>query len=436
MTNAAASSRIFYGWWMVLVSCIAMAAGPILITGTFGIFLKPLAETFGWSRSAISFAFSLVALMVSLYAPVVGTFVDRFGPRKVIVCGAVVFGSGFCSFWFLSGSLWQFYGSYLLTALGGACLTSIPFATAISRWFVRQRGIALGLMGTGAFLGGMYAPPLVTYVITHADWRWAYVTLGLLVWGIAIPTIGLFLVESPQQIGLRPDGRKEEEASQPIAASHGASSRDYTLAEARRTVPFWCMAVSFALLSGTLHGCITHLAPLLTDGGLSPQQAATALMLLSGLGVLGRIIAGYLVDRFPPHLVAAGLFMTVAVGLLAGLNAGDQRLALVFAAMIGLGFGAETDLMPYLIGHHFGLAAFGKIFGWLFGAFAFGAVLGPLLMGWVFDTTGSYQIALMILIPATAVGAVLMLPLGNRGWGLGIGGWEKEKGKASPLPSP
>jgi MFS family permease len=414
MTNAAASPRIFYGWWMVLVSCIAMAAGPILITGTFGIFVKPLAETFGWSRSAISFAFSLVALMVSLYAPVVGTFVDRFGPRKVIVCGAVVFGSGFCSFWFLSGSLWQFYGSYLLTAFGGACLTSIPFATAISRWFVRQRGIALGMMGTGVFLGGMYAPPLVTYVITHADWRWAYVMLGLLVWGIAIPTIGLFLVESPQQIGLRPDGRTEEEPSQPIAASHRASGRDCTLAEARRTVPFWCMAVSFGLLSGALHGCITHLAPLLTDTGLSPQQAASALMLLAGMGVLGRIIAGYLVDRFPAHLVAAGLFLIVAVGLLAGLNAGDQRLAFVFAAMIGLGFGAETDLMPYLIGHHFGLAAFGKIFGWLYGAFAFGAVLGPLLMGRVFDTTGSYQIALMILIPATALGAGLMLPLGGQ----------------------
>ncbi len=146
MTNAAASPRIFYGWWMVLVSCIAMAAGPILITGTFGIFIKPLAETYGWSRSAISFAFSLVALMVSFYAPVVGTFVDRFGPRKVIVCGAVVFGSGFCSFWFLSGSLWQFYGSYLLTAFGGACLTSIPFATAISRWFVRQRATGVGPM--------------------------------------------------------------------------------------------------------------------------------------------------------------------------------------------------------------------------------------------------------------------------------------------------
>src|SRR5262249_21864768 len=160
VTKSFGSSHIFYGWWMVLVSSIGFAVGPILITSTFGIFVKPLAETFGWSRGAISLAFSLIALMVSFYAPIIGALVDRFGPRKVIVCGAIVFGSGFCSFWFLSASLWQFYGAYLLTALGGACLTSIPFATAISRWFVRQRGIALGLMGTGGFIGGMYAPPL------------------------------------------------------------------------------------------------------------------------------------------------------------------------------------------------------------------------------------------------------------------------------------
>ena len=422
VTNAAtgASSRIFYGWWMVMVSSIAMAAGPILITGTFGIFVKPLSETFGWSRSGISFGFSLVAFMVTFCAPVVGTLVDRFGPRKIMLCGAVVFGSGFLSFWSLSASIWHFYALYLLTALGGVCLTSIPFAATISRWFVRQRGLALGIMGTGVFAGGIYAPPLVTYVITHADWRWAYVTLGLLVWVIVLPVIGFFLVESPQQIGLRPDGKTEEESSLLTTVSHATASRDYTLAEARVTLPFWCMAVSFALLSGTLHGCITHLAPFLTDKGLSPQQAASALMLLSAMGVLGRITAGYLVDRLPPHLVAFGHFIAVTIGLLSALWANDLRFALLFAAMVGLGFGAESDLMPYLIARQFGMKFFGTIFGWLYGAFAFGAVLGPLLMGWMFDTTGSYQIALIILVPATVIGAGLMLPLGGRGWGLGM----------------
>jgi MFS family permease len=219
----------------------------------------------------------------------------------------------------------------------------------------------------------------------------------------------LFLSDSPKQKGLRPLG---EEATETTLVDHHTSGRSYTLAEARKTLPFWCMAISFALMSGVLHACLTHFAPLLTDQGLSPQQAATALMLLSAMGVLGRIIAGYLVDRFPPHLVAAGLFLGVVVGLVAAFGASDIRLALVFAAMAGLGFGAETDLMPYLIAHHFGLSSFGRIFGWLYGAFAFGAVLGPLLMGIVFDTTASYDLALTLLIPATIIGAGLMLPLG------------------------
>lgn len=414
MNNPMPAPRLFYGWWMVLICCVAMAAGPILITGTFSIFVKPLAEEFGWSRGSISLAFSIVAFMIAFFAPVLGVLIDRFGPRKVILIGAVVFGGGFCSFWLLSASLWHLYACYLITAFGGACLTSLPFATLISHWFTQQRGLALGFMGTGVFLGGMYAPPLVTSIITTVGWRWAYVTLGLIVWVVAIPLASFLLIDRPQQKGLLPFGehKEEGETEQRSPSLHSLSGHNLTLAEARKTTAFWCMAVSFALLSAVSHGCITHFAPLLTDQGLSPQQAASALMLLAAMGVLGRIIAGYLVDRLPAHLVAGGLFLGVVIGLVAAFGAQDITLALVFAAMIGLGFGAETDLMPYLIAHHFGLASFGKIFGWIYGAFAFGGMLGPLLMGKVFDATGSYDIALTILIPATLVSAGLMLPLG------------------------
>ncbi|MBI3799581.1 MAG: MFS transporter [Deltaproteobacteria bacterium] len=414
MTKSFRSPPIFYGWWMVLVTAIALTSGPILVTGTFGIFIKPLAETFGWSRSAISLGFSIVAGFASLAAPIVGLFADRFGPRKVVLCAALLFGSGFLSFLSLSASIWHFYGLSLFTALGGIGLTTIPYATAISRWFVRQRGLALGFMGVGVFVGGMFAPPLVTYVIAHWGWRWAYATLGLLVWSIILPVVGLFLVESPQQLGLRPDGDTEDAESPVAFTHHGTSSRDSTFAEARRTLPFWLMAVSFSLLSATIHGCITHLAPLLTDQGLSTQQAAAALMLFSAMGAVGRVTTGYLLDRLPPRLVATSYFLAVVLGLLAALGSSDERLALLFAAMLGIGFGAESDLMPYLTARYFGLKAFGEIYGWIFGAFAFGAVFGPFLMGWVFDTTGSYQLALLILIPATTLGAGLMLPLGER----------------------
>jgi len=409
-----ASPRIFYGWWMVLFCCITMAVGPILITGTFSIFVKPLAETFGWSRGDISFGFSLVAFSIAFYAPVLGILIDRFGPRIVIATGAVVFGAGFCSFWFLSNSLGQFYSLYLLTAFGGASLTSLPFAAIISRWFTKQRGLALGLMGTGVFLGGMYAPPLVTHIIATAGWRWAYITLGVIIWCVALPMSLFLLMDHPQQKKLQPLGEENDAAARLAMAAPHTPDHSLTLAEARRTVPFWCMTVSFALLSTASHGAITHFAPLLTDKGLSPQQAAAALMLLSAMGVLGRIIAGYLVDRFPAHLVAAGLFLGVVLGLIAAFSAEELPSALVFAAMIGLGFGAETDLMPYLIAHHFGLASFGRIFGWIYGAFAFGGMLGPLLMGKTFDATGSYHLALTILIPAAILSAGLMLPVGGR----------------------
>ena len=206
-----------------------MLPGPILIASTFGIFVKPLAETFGWSRGAISLGFSIIACIGSLAAPVVGVLADRLGPRKVILVAAVLFGSGLCSFAFLSGSIWHFYALYVFTAFGSIGLTTIPYATAISRWFVRQRGLALGFMGVGAFVGGMYAPPLVTYVIATWGWRWAYATLGLLVWILILPVIGLFLIESPRQLGLRPDGDTEDGNSPPVSLSPASPSGESNL---------------------------------------------------------------------------------------------------------------------------------------------------------------------------------------------------------------
>ena len=142
-------TRIFYGWWMVLVTAIALTAGPILVTGTFGIFIKPLAETFGWSRSAISLGFSIVASFASFAAPAVGLFAGRFGPRKVILCAALLFGSGFLSFVFLSASIWHFYGLYLFPRSAGS--GSRPS-------LMRQRSL------TGSYGSG--------------DWPWASWALG------------------------------------------------------------------------------------------------------------------------------------------------------------------------------------------------------------------------------------------------------------------
>src|SRR6185295_864808 len=139
------------------------------------------------------------------------------------------------------------------------------------------------------------APPLVTHIITTVGWRWAYVTLGVIIWCVALPMSIFFLMDRPQQKGLQPLGEENDATERLATDAHQVLDHSLTLAEARRTIPFWCMAVSFSLLSAASHAAITHFAPLLTDKGLSPQQAATALMLLSAMGVLGRIIAGYLV---------------------------------------------------------------------------------------------------------------------------------------------
>ena len=205
-TKEQKSSKIFYGWWVVLVAGVGLSLsyGPIIVI-TFGVFLKPLSQEFGWSRAGISLAFSLANLVYSGALPLIGRLVDRLGARKVILPSVLLFGLGVMSFYFLSASLWHFYALYML--MGAVSSGLLPaYSKVISRWFDQKRGLALGLAMAGIGVGGFLTPPLAQALITTVGWRQAYVVLGLLVIGITMPVVGLFLKETPQRMGLWPDG--------------------------------------------------------------------------------------------------------------------------------------------------------------------------------------------------------------------------------------
>src|SRR5262245_40927930 len=205
-TSEQKSDKVFHGWWVVLVAGVGLSLnyGPIIVA-TFGVFLKPLGQEFGWSRTGISLAFSLGNLMFSGALPLIGRLVDRLGARKVILPSVLIFGLGVMSFYFLSASLWHFYALYLL--LGGVSSGTAPaYSKVIPHWFDQKRGLALGLAMAGISVGGFILPPLAQTLITTVGWRQAYVFLGLLAIGITMPVVGLFLKETPQRMGLWPDG--------------------------------------------------------------------------------------------------------------------------------------------------------------------------------------------------------------------------------------
>ncbi len=403
-------SNIFYGWWVVLASGVGLAMhfGPIIVP-TFGVFLKPLSQEFGWSRTQISLAFSLATLGVTVVVPFIGRLVDRFGARTVILPAVLFFGLSVLSRSFLSAHLWHFYVIYLFMGVVGSGTTPVPYAKAISRWFDRKRGLALGLAVAALAASGSIMPSLAQALIAAVGWRQAYVLLGLMAMGVAIPAVGLLLKETPQMMGLEPDGETvgQAETFKPRSPERGLSFH-----ETRHTGTFWLMVGAVFLMSARFHGYIIHLVPLLTDRGLSAQSAALTASLAGGAALIGRVGIGYLLDRlFAPH-VAVWFFCGFALGIFLLWSGVVGGLVFVAVVLVGLGLGAELDVMPYMVSRYFGLRAFGEIYSSTFAVFTLGGVVSPLLMGAGFDATGSYSLVLATFVIAALTAAGLMTQLG------------------------
>ncbi len=402
--------KVFYGWWVVLAAGIGLSvhSGPI-IASTFGVFLKPLSQEFGWSRTQISLAFSLLTLVGGGAVVVVGRLVDRFGARKVLLPSALLFGLAFMSLYFLTAYLWHFYALYLVLGIIGSGTTPVAYSKVISHWFDKKRGLALALAMVGISLGAFIMPPLAQALITAVGWRQAYVVLGLLTVTGTLPVVGLLLKESPQLMGLAPDGGPATDAG--LAAQHG-QEQGLSGAEAWHTASFWLMAWAFFLVSVSFHGCIIHLVPLLTDRGVSPQSAALAMSVAATGGFVGRLGCGYLLDRVFAPYVAVGFVGGFALGIFLLWSGAVGGWVFVAVVLVGLGLGAELDVMPYMVSRYFGLRAFGEIYSYAFAAFVLGAVIGPLLMGGGFDATGSYQLVLGGLVMPPLMAAWFMTRLG------------------------
>src|SRR5262245_10307577 len=284
-TGRQKGGKVFYGWWIVLVAGIGLSVHSAPIMGfTLGVFLKSLSQEFSWGRTQISLAFTLSALGMTLAAPFLGRLVDRFGARRVILPATLLFGVGVLSLYFLSAHLWHLYAIFLFMGVVGSGTTPLPYSKVISQWFDRQRGLALGLAAVGSSVGMSVMPLLAQALITSIGWRQTYVFLGLLSMGITLPVVGRFLAETPQMMGLWPDG---EAGATATAARQPEPEPGLSSHEARHTATFWVLVSAAFLVSASFVGCLIHLVPLLTDRGVSAQSAALA----TSVGAGGALLA-------------------------------------------------------------------------------------------------------------------------------------------------
>lgn len=402
-------TRIFYGWWVVLTCALGLFLGPIpIVIFSFGVFLKPLIQEFHSSRGAVSLAFTLHQTILAFLLPFAGRILDRFGPRKVILPSTFMAGVILLSAYFCSGSIWQLYLFYVALGVVMCGLGPVLYCHVISHWFDKHRGLALGLMMFGLGTGALIMPSAAQYLIANFGWRVAFGIVGLTILLITVPVLTAFLKERPEPMGLLPDGGSYSGEVMPRPdADLGVSWR-----EARHIPTFWLLLSGFLLVSVSLNACLTHIAAIVADHGASAQAAALASSLFGAGLLVGRAGSGYLLDRLFAPRVAALIFACAAVGMALLGVASARALALTAAFLVGLGLGAEVDVMAYLTSRYFGLRFFGAIYGFLFAGFLLAGGLGTYLMGATFDATGSYAFALTLFCIATFAGASLMLRLG------------------------
>jgi MFS family permease len=399
------SRQIFYGWWVVLWSAVGLFWGVPISVYSFSVFFKPLMEEFHAGRAAVSLAYTLKLIAAALCAAPIGWLTDRYGPRRVILISTGIFGSLLLANRLFSGSIAQFYCFYVLLGFSVGGVGPIPYGSLVSHWFDRLRGLALGLTMLGIGLGAVIMPSLAQALIARFGWKTAYSILGASALLISGPVVGCLVKESPEELDLLGDGRTAKPNT--IAdVAHGLTAR-----EAWRSQDFWLMALAFTLVSASVQGCVVHMAPMLSDRNLGQQAAASGSSLIGAAVMIGRIGTGYLLDRTFAARLASILFALAALGI-ALLLLGSGPAVFAGALFVGLGLGAEVDLIPYLASRYFGLRDFGKVYSTLFSAFALAGALGPLIMGAGFDRTRSYSEPLSGFLVATVLGAILMSRLG------------------------
>lgn len=405
------SRRIpFWGWVIVgaTMTIQFMAAGNTYYANA--VFLVPLQDQFGATRTVISQGFALTNLVAAALVPVAGWVVDRWGPRRSILIG--VSGIAVTAF-MLSGmaALWQFY---LLVALQQGAL--LPFAgllpnqSLIGRWFARGRGRAMGLMMAGIGLGGLILPPLSGLIIEHSGWRLAYLVQGLLVAAIAVPAAALLLRDRPEDLRQHPDGAAGPPGDDD-AHSNGAS-----FGQAVRARSLWALA-AVAFLCYAAHGVMSlQLPAMLQDVGLSVSRASGFLGLMLGLSVVGRLGIGGLADRFGNRRVLAVAAAGLGFSSLLVLARASSLGRISYVVIYGIFVGGTFTTMPLTAQSIFGMRAFGRIYVIVMLAVPLGTALGSYLGARVYDWQGSYTGSVLLACGAAVFASLLVLTLRRRDW--------------------
>ncbi|MQG21286.1 MAG: MFS transporter [SAR202 cluster bacterium] len=381
--------RIFYGWWIAFAGLLI----NFYLAGTFwygfSAFFQPLTDEFGWTRAAISVAFSIQSSEAAVLGPFAGFAIDRFGPRGIMIFGITMSVIGFFLLSF-ANSIWTFYGAYAVVSLGLSFGSWLAISTAINNWFDQKKGRAFAIMTLGAGLGGMLTP-LVVILIDVVGWRVALQLIGAGLMLVGYPTAAM-VRRDPEPYGFLPDGVPLGDSAQ-----EECDDIDPSLGDILRSRAFWQIGFAVAFGFFIVNAIIAHQIPALESFGVSRGSAGFVITIMTLASLAGRWIGGTTADYWDKRKVLVVAFIMQFVGLIIFVNIRVFWHAVVFALIFGPGFGASIPTRPALQGEYFGRQSFGSLMGILYSMTGIGGATGPVLAGWMFDTWGSYRMALFLM---------------------------------------
>lgn len=403
MTNR----RFYYGWVIVGISFLMLLITSGIVM-SFGVFMKSLVEEFSWDRTALSAAVATFMVVQGFLSPMVGRFIDRYGPKKVIAIGVLILG--------LTMILFSYVNSYIsfiivygfLAAVGYSTTTLMTNSVLISKWFQEKKGLALGISTTGFPLGPLVFAPLIAYLIFRFDWRGTIFGLGLLLILLLIPLVLIFVKE------------KDAEDSKGTVKSQSKVSITFKILLGNN---------QYLKLAGAYFGCgfsmalvTTHFPIHAIDLGLTELVAATAFGLMGGFAAIGTISAGALSDKYGRKNLLAAVYFTRCLALSTFAVAANPSILYIGAVIFGISWTATGPLTTALTGDIWGTKVMGTVFGYIFLFHQFGAAAGAYLGGIIFDYSNSYQLAFLL-------GAIILFVSAVNSYFL-----DDSKGKRSMIP--
>ncbi|MEE2656208.1 MAG: MFS transporter [Chloroflexota bacterium] len=405
----------FYGWVILVSAILGMFASGPGQTYTVSVFLNPMLEELGWSRTLASGLYTAGSLTAAICVVAVGRMLDRYGARMMMAGVGIAFGLALLWMSTVSLPIQLYIGYAAIRTLGQGSLGLIP-TTLVAIWFVRLRGRATALTALGTAGGQMVFPLLAHSFIATFGWRGAWIALAVVTWGLVLPIAVLLVRRSPESIGVLPDGdiRLEESTDpSPQSGTTTARSEGFTLKQAMHTRSFWLLlyAGSSQSLIGT--ALVFHLISFFDTRGVGDGVAAVTLSIMAPLAMSSMFISGYLSDKIPNRYLLVVSQVGLAIAMLWALTIDASWQAYVFGGMLGFSAGFTMTTTAVIWPNYYGRAHIGSIRGVATSGMVAAAALGPLPFGIAFDITDSYStvIVLFLAMPVTcAFAALLALP--------------------------